>query len=337
MRIYRWKLIAGLSLPFSIQALETTIVAGALPFIASDFSMSKYLRRNASKEYTDVSRDQLSQLNWIVSSFNLCSATFIPFWGQIADIFGRYAALQSALVIMIIGSSLSAGAPLNVFPMLLVGRSLQGMGCAGLNIIVRTVLADKVSLKENAKNNTIFTLVAGVAYGVGPVIGGYLTQVTWRWCFIITVLIGVTALVLAHFVLRTELLGPQRITRLDGIEIPPSLSARFLTIDFGGQFLFLFGMGLLILALTWGGSYHPWNDAKVLAPLVVGGIFIVFFLAWEYLMMPGNSLAIRYPNRKAMIPLSLLFTRNVGIIIYINFITGMGTSPPPFLEAMSNR
>jgi hypothetical protein len=38
-RIYRWKLIAGLFLPFTVQALDTTIVAGALPFIASDFRM----------------------------------------------------------------------------------------------------------------------------------------------------------------------------------------------------------------------------------------------------------------------------------------------------------
>lgn len=37
---YRWKLIAGLFFPFSVQALDTTIVAGALPFIASDFSES---------------------------------------------------------------------------------------------------------------------------------------------------------------------------------------------------------------------------------------------------------------------------------------------------------
>jgi hypothetical protein len=37
---YRWKLIAGLVLPFSVQALDVTIIASALPFIASDFSMS---------------------------------------------------------------------------------------------------------------------------------------------------------------------------------------------------------------------------------------------------------------------------------------------------------
>ena len=39
-RRYRWKLIAGLTLPFSVQALDATIIAGALPFIASDFSRS---------------------------------------------------------------------------------------------------------------------------------------------------------------------------------------------------------------------------------------------------------------------------------------------------------
>lgn len=36
-RKYRWKLIAGLFLPFSVQALDATIIASALPFMASDF------------------------------------------------------------------------------------------------------------------------------------------------------------------------------------------------------------------------------------------------------------------------------------------------------------
>jgi hypothetical protein len=37
LRIYRCKIVAGLCLPFIVQALDTTIIAGALPFIASDF------------------------------------------------------------------------------------------------------------------------------------------------------------------------------------------------------------------------------------------------------------------------------------------------------------
>lgn len=39
-RRYRWRLIAGLFIPASVQALNTTMIAGALPFIASDFSTS---------------------------------------------------------------------------------------------------------------------------------------------------------------------------------------------------------------------------------------------------------------------------------------------------------
>lgn len=202
----------------------------------------------------------------------------------------------------------------------------MGMGCAGLNIVTKAVLADKVSLKENAKNNTLFALVAGVSFGVGPTIGGYLTEVSWRWCFIINAPLGVVGLVLTHFILRPVLLGPQSITRSDGVvdDRPASFITRALTIDFGGQFLFLFGMGLLILALTWGGSYYPWSDVKVLAPLIVGAITLILFMVWEYYMIPGNALATRHPYQKAMIPLKLLWTRNAGIIIYINFVTGMG-------------
>jgi len=273
-----------------------------------------------------VLSDQLSQLNWIITAFTLTSATFIPIWGQLADVFGRYAALQSSLLMVVLGSTLCSAAPVTAFPMLLVGRALQGIGCAGLLIVTKVILADKVSLEENAKNNTIFTIVAGSGYGFGPVLGGYLTEASWRWCFIINIPLGVAGVVLAHFVIRSELLGPQRIARTDddtSTEIPQTFAARLATLDAGGQFLFLFGLGLLVLALTWGGSYYPWNDVRVLAPLVLGGLLFCAFMVWEYFMLPGHALADRYPTRKAMIPLKLLFTRNAGLLIYINLITGM--------------
>ena len=106
-----------------------------------------------------VKLDELPLLNWIISAFNLCNAAFIPFWGQIADVFGRYTAIQSALITAFVGTTLCASAPNTAFPMLLIGRALQGAGCAGLLIVTKIILADKVSLEENAKNNTIFILV----------------------------------------------------------------------------------------------------------------------------------------------------------------------------------
>ena len=73
---------------------------------------------------------------------------------------------------MLIGSALCTGAPISAFPVLLLGRGFQGVAAAGINVVIRTVLADKVSLAENAKNWAIFSLVGGISYALGPVIGG---------------------------------------------------------------------------------------------------------------------------------------------------------------------
>lgn len=89
-----------------------------------------------------------------------------------ADVFGRNATLNASLIIILIGSAMCTGAPTNAFPVLLLGRALQGVAAAGLDTLVQTILADKVSLQENAKNWSIFAMVAGISYGLGPVIGG---------------------------------------------------------------------------------------------------------------------------------------------------------------------
>jgi MFS family permease len=342
-RRYRWLLTAGLFFPFTVQALDATIIAGALPFIASDFRKCPVLncihchKWHKRRDYSHTSIDELAQLNWIVSAFNLTSATFIPAWGQFADIFGRHAALQTALVLMLLGSSLCAGAPTNAYPMLLVGRALQGISCAGLNILTHVILSDKVSLKENAMNNTIFALVGGVGWVAGPVTGGYLTEVTWRWCFIINLPIAIIGMIFTFFLLRPRLLGPQIIPGVDDaaeMHGLVSFKIKLSTIDYGGQILFLFGMGLLVLALTWGGSYYPWSDVKVLAPLVIGFVLFSAFISWEFLMTPGQKLAIKFPRQMPMVPFKLLWSRNAGLLIYINFITGMGTSSRPALGAI---
>ena len=39
IRVYRWRLIAGLFFPAVVEGLNTTMIAAAVPFIASDFGM----------------------------------------------------------------------------------------------------------------------------------------------------------------------------------------------------------------------------------------------------------------------------------------------------------
>ncbi|KAH8820521.1 hypothetical protein F5884DRAFT_52681 [Xylogone sp. PMI_703] len=307
-RRYRIRVIFGLMFPFILQALDTTIIASALPWIASDFN-------------------RISQMNWIISAFNLTSACFIPFWGQIADIFGRHAALQVAIITMMVGSALCTGAPTRAFPVLLLGRGIQGLAAAALAVIVKVVLADKVSLKENAKNNTYFAFAGGMGYAIGPLVGGFLTNANWRWCFAINLPIGAVAIILLWVLLRKELLGPQPLSTAEEEALPTGRRATFLlrlaTIDYGGQALFLFGIGLLILALTWGGASYSWHSVQVLVPLVLGAILTILFICWVYMMAPGRFLARKLPRQKPTIPWNLVSQKDIGLLFYTNIATGM--------------
>lgn len=194
---------------------------------------------------------RLDQLNWIVTAFTITSTSFIPVWGQLADVFGRHAVLQTVMVIMIFGAALAAGA--QTWVMLLFGRAFMGVAAAGILNIIKIVLADGVSLAQNARNNTIFGLVGGISFGVGPVIGGYLTAVSWRWCFIINIPVALISMVMIFFLLRKDLVGPVLCEANGRLSM---FLKKMSIVDYGGLFLFVGGITLIILGTTWGGATY---------------------------------------------------------------------------------
>ena len=325
-RKYRWKLLICLLPAFFVASLDLTIVATALPQIASHF-------------------DKFNQLNWIVTAFTLTSTAFIPVWGQLADTFGRYATLQSAIVLLTIGSVLCAAAP--DWAVLLLGRALQGMGTAGIQNVTMIVLADMVSLREQAINTSIFQLLNGIGYstspmtplplakpccsnyeiGVGPVIGGYLTNSNWRYCFVVCAGVSVLCIVTIFF-LRHDL-KPGKVS----FSPPPAgktrlqaLMSGLSTLDFGGITLFILGIGLVILGTAWGGSTYPWSSGAVLSSLILGVTFIILFLAYEALLSHATSgvflTRIISRNTVPMIPSSILKSKDVSLVCILAFSMG---------------
>lgn len=247
---------------------------------------------------------------------------------------------------MLLGSAVCTGAPTSSLAALLVGRALQGVGAAGVNICVRTVLADRVTLADYARNWTLFACLAAVGYTIGPVVGGYLTEATWRWCFAINLPVAAAALVLVPLCLRRELLGPQPLPELDdedagrgplaasgsrssggGGARTARLLARLSTIDYAGQLLFLLGLGLLILALTWAGDgeagTYRWSSPAVLAPLVVGAALTAAWFAHEHSMVPPRRMSRLFRRQRPMMPWALVRDRDVGILFLVNFSYGM--------------
>lgn len=230
---------------------------------------------------------------------------------------------------MLLGSAICTGAPTSAFAALLVGRALQGVGAAGVNISVRTILADKVSLADYARNWTLFSLFAAVGYTVGPVVGGYLTDSSWRWCFAINLPVAALAIVLVVVTLRDELLGPQPLPELAAASESRTgrIWVRLGTVDFVGQILFLFGLGLLILAFTWAGNgqagTYSWASVQVVAPLVIGAVLTMVWFGYEYSMAPGRAMSRVFPRQRAMLPWTLLQNKDISILFLVNFCLGM--------------
>lgn len=68
-------------------------------------------------------------------------------------------------------------------PMMLAGRGISGIGAAGLLTVVRVILADSNSLNDNNFQSSILSILYAVGFSVGPVIGGALTEISFRWVF----------------------------------------------------------------------------------------------------------------------------------------------------------
>ncbi|ETN38365.1 uncharacterized protein HMPREF1541_06400 [Cyphellophora europaea CBS 101466] len=301
-RKYRWKLLLLLLPGFFTSSLDLTVVATALPFMASHF-------------------DKFNQLNWIVTAFTLTDTAFIPIFGQLADIFGRFAALEFAVVTLTIGSVLCAAAP--VWAVLLLGRALQGVGAAGMTNVSMIILADQVSLREQAINTSIFQLLNGIGYSVGPVIGGYLTNASWRYTFVLCA--GMSAVSSFTIVFLRHDLKAGQVSLFDAGSWLPRLDALIsgcASLDLGGAFLFIAGVALIILGTSWGGSSYPWSSAGVIAPLVIGAVLFIGFIIYEKLLEPGKPLARLFPRTKAMVPFDILLEKDVALVCVIAAATG---------------
>src|SRR5215213_4975945 len=98
---------AGLVLAMLLAALDSTIVATALPTIVGELG-------------------GLEHLAWVVTSYVLAQTVVTPVYGKLGDMYGRKRVLQSAIVIFLIGSAL-CGLSRDMTQLILF-RVIQGLG-----------------------------------------------------------------------------------------------------------------------------------------------------------------------------------------------------------------
>ncbi|KAJ8084615.1 hypothetical protein PM082_003389 [Marasmius tenuissimus] len=308
-----WKFLAKLTLslavPIFLETLDYTVVATAQTNIASAF-------------------DRLDLQSYIGTLYLLTSTVFLPLFASVADIYGRHFAMQSSLVFFIFGSALSTGA--KNMEMMLAGRAIAGIGAAGLLTVVRVILSDSGSLSTINWQIAILFLLYSIGYSVGPVIGGYLGHISFRWIFAINLPACVVSMLLLFFLLRKHLKkGFVLESELPAGQAHPSFTTKFLKVDWIGAFFFIAGAILILLGLNWG-STEKWNSPKVIVCFVIGGILILPCAIWEYVLekqkdrvTPSSKARASVLSAYPMIPLEIFRNYDVVTVQAASFAGGM--------------
>jgi EmrB/QacA subfamily drug resistance transporter len=227
-----------------IVGMDNTIVNVALPSIARSL------------------HGTLSDLQWTIDSYTVVLAGLLILSGSMGDRFGRKRTFMTGLVVFVAASLLCSAAP--SLGWLVTFRMLQAIGGSMLNPIAMSIITNVFTdPRERARAIGVWGGVVGLSLGMGPIVGGALTQsVGWQSIFWINAPIGLLAFVLtAAFV-------------------PESRAARIRRVDPVGQVLVM----ALLATLTFAIIESPrsgWSSAAAVIPLVVAAACLLGLLAYE--------------------------------------------------------
>jgi EmrB/QacA subfamily drug resistance transporter len=205
------KVFPPIMLPMFLAVADQTIVATALPAIASSLG-------------------EIERASWVVVSYLIANTIAAPVYGRLGDTFGRRFMMMAALALFMVGSVLCALAP-NI-ELLTLFRVLQGFGGGGLMTLSQALIGESIPPRERGRYQGYLAGIAVSSNSFGPVAGGYLTQAFgWQSIFLVNIPLGLLAMA---FVFR----------------IPPRQGdRRRTTFDSPGLVLFIFFVGPVILAL----------------------------------------------------------------------------------------
>jgi MFS family permease len=189
--------------------------------------------------------------------------------------------------------------------MVIAGRAVQGIGGAGIAVLCEIIICDLVPLRERGKYmGAVFGMV-GIGAALGPLFGGLLaTYSSWRWAFYMGLPIGGVAEVLLVAFLQVKYNKSQ------------TWAAKFSSLDWLGNGLFIGGVCSVLIALGWAGGSYAWSSYQVLVPLIIGLATLAVFVVIE-----GNSRITPNP----IMPLHLFSNIISAIIFLLSFLHGLVT------------
>jgi MFS family permease len=284
----RWGLRAWLMLvvvcgAFSLDALDNIMVGIATPQIKAHFDMST------------------SAAQWVVSAYVLGFGGFLLLGGRLSDLVGRRRVFVAGLLLLALGSLGGGTATTGV--VVVLGRLVMGIGAAltapaALSIVIGT-------FPEGPQRNRalgIYTACGAVGYSIGVVVGGSLTQASWRWTFMLSVPVALAAIA-----------GALRLVPRD-----PARESGERHYDAAGAVTVTAAMLLLVYAIVQAPG-HGWTAGRTLGLFALAVLLLAAFAAVET-RSPQPLLRLGLLRNKSLVGASLIAAAILGTYMSYQFV-----------------
>jgi EmrB/QacA subfamily drug resistance transporter len=231
--------IGGMQL---LATMDSTVAIVALPKIQDELSLS------------DAGR------SWVITAYVLTFGGLMLLGGRLGDTIGRKRTFIVGVALFTIASIL-CGLAWNEGT-LVTARLLQGVGAAIASPTALALIATTFP-KGPARNaaTAIFAAMTGVGSVMGLIVGGALTEVSWRWAFLINIPIGILMIHLARKTLRETHREP-------------------LKLDATGAILATLGCTAAVFGFSMGPE-QGWLSPITIGSGVAAGVFLLAFLYVE--------------------------------------------------------
>jgi len=269
-------------LGFFVVTLDAVVVNVALPSIRRDFGSG------------------ITGLQWVVDGYTLMFAALLLWAGALSDRIGARRAFVMGLGAFVVASAAGGLAP--SLGALIGARFVQGSAAAAMMPSSMALLGQAYSDPvKRARAVAVWAMGGAIASSAGPVLGGLLTLVSWRFIFFINVPVGAIAMLLVA-------------------RIEPSPRRR-VPFDWTGQSTAVLAMGALTYGAIEAGA-AGFTAARVVVALSVGVVALAAFLAAEA------------RGAHPMVPLRLFRSRNVSVSMTVGFAFVVGYYGLPFVMSL---
>jgi EmrB/QacA subfamily drug resistance transporter len=237
--------LAAMIFAVSMTFIDQTIVSIAAPSIQRQLGLTT------------------TGVQWAVNSYLLALAALFAFGGRLADTVGHRRMVTLGVVVFATASALCGLTPTggSAEAWIVTFRVVQGVGGAIMFPAALAIVVQTFSLHERGKALALFFGIAGGLTAVGPALGGFLTQWTWRAIFWVNIPVAAIALILIAIAKPETVHKPARM-------------------DYRGLVVIAAGVGLSIFGFQQSGRWG-WSDTRTVSCVVAGALLLVVFALVE--------------------------------------------------------